>query len=737
MKDKDVIVFTKNKNDAYFRKSTEFASADVTLLDDAKSTGAVERLSATILKGVQDQLFSIARQKQIETMTKELIVKYSEEYKKSFIDNCIKKAKKADKGKTLEQIESEAQRDFDIRSKNIYSLAEKKAWRETINSEVTEDELTFRFDAKSIFAYAKIHGTKKDRLYEDVKRVQDKFNNWTEKHFDVEQGEIVNKEQKGVLFPHSSYTHGVNSEIEIHLSRQMVHMVLFLSKNFLKYHLDSYIAVSTPNATRLYEILIDYISGNLFVSGKDLTFEYLQPKFGTKYKQFRLFLRMVITSSLEKINSELGTKLTWAVDKKKGRNIYSIKFNISDYDRKVLQGIRDENIDDSILYSFEYYLALLSLGGQKAQGGLRALYEKIRGQVSDGDFDYFGKTREEALDDHMNNISDAEELEALIQNDEILGKKYMYDATYMNIIDRTKLAFEGATATESLEYVRSSYLVPMGFRSPTLPFFKSYNEEKDAIESILPFNFKLTLKKTLLIDISNFDSMKAVMEQYMDSTDRFEFNCTEHKKRFCEIFNIDCDDDKSDALEAVVVESEVVDAVSESESLFDMFEKTMLEIGNRSILKDREKWVVAVDDLIEEYGEDATNNVLRFLSSGHKDTSFWLKTITSTAKLIKHFEAIEQAFNVEQKDLEQKIKSDPEVKLKLAMMEANGVDDSEITRVMNELISKKINDGTYETRSNEAPWQTEKRMKREENEKLLEDMRAAGFDNYFDYIKSR
>ncbi|MDD4855422.1 MAG: hypothetical protein PHU41_06235, partial [Sulfuricurvum sp.] len=79
MKKQEIIVFTKNEKDEYFRKSTEFASADVTLKEDVKSTGTVERLSATILKGVQDQLFSIARQKQIETISKELVIKYSTE----------------------------------------------------------------------------------------------------------------------------------------------------------------------------------------------------------------------------------------------------------------------------------------------------------------------------------------------------------------------------------------------------------------------------------------------------------------------------------------------------------------------------------------------------------------------------------------------------------------------------------------------------------------------------------
>ncbi|MDD5387523.1 MAG: replication initiation protein [Sulfuricurvum sp.] len=735
MKKQEIIVFTKNEKDEYFRKSTEFASADVTLKEDVKSTGTVERLSATILKGVQDQLFSIARQKQIETISKELVIKYSTEYKDSYISNYIKKAKKSDKSRSLESIEVEAQRNYEIRKKNIDSLAEKKAWRETIITEVKDEELVFRFDARSIFEYAKIHGTKKDRLYDDVKKVQEKFNNWTEKHFNIEKGIIEDIEENGVLFPHSSYKHGADSEIEIVLSRRMIHMVLFLSKNFLKYHLDSYIAVSTPNATRLYEILIDYISGNLFVSGRDLTFEYLQKKFNTNYKQFRLFLRMVIAPSLEKINNELGTNLTWAVDKKRGRNIYSVKFEISDYDRKVLQGIRDENIDDTVLYSFEYFLALVSLGGQKAQGGLRAIYERIRGQVNDGSFEYFGKTREEMFEDHMKNLGDAEELEGLIQNDELLLKKYVYDPVYMNIIDRDELIFIGAIATESLEYLRISYLIPKGILSPTLPYFNSHTEEKDVTNSILPFKFKLTAKKTLIIDNKNFDSMKATIGPYMKSTERFEFDSLEHQERFCEVFGIEFFDNISTAFEAEVVENFINETEILQEHLFDKFESLMLSIGNRSIAKNRDKWLDAVNGLEEEYDTQAVSNVFNFLSNGSDSALFWLKNITTPTKLIQHFEQIEQISNIEELSFMQKVKKDPEIKNLMLLMQSRGESEEYIADEVNRVIASKMERGLYG--KSEPAWKMEKRMKRESGEVLMEQIRQAGYTNIFDFIESK
>ena len=104
MADEKVIIFRKNEKDEYFRKSTEFASADVVLRDDAKNSGSVERLSATILKGVQDQLFDMARQKQIESSSKQLTISLSIEYKKIYIENYIKDVRKKDKSKSLERL---------------------------------------------------------------------------------------------------------------------------------------------------------------------------------------------------------------------------------------------------------------------------------------------------------------------------------------------------------------------------------------------------------------------------------------------------------------------------------------------------------------------------------------------------------------------------------------------------------------------------------------------------------
>jgi CxxC motif-containing protein len=55
---------------------------------------------------------------------------------------------------------------------------------------------------------------------------------------------------------------------------------------------------------------------------------------------------------------------------------------------------------------------------------------------------------------------------------------------------------------------------------------------------------------------------------------------------------------------------------------------------------------------------------------------------------------------------------------------------------VNSFVSRKIESGVYEAQAKEAPWQTEKRIKRESNIELMAEMQNAGFNNIFDYLES-
>jgi len=234
--------------------------------------------------------------------------------------------------------------------------------------------------------------------------------------------------------------------------------------------------------------------------------------------------------------------------------------------------------------------------------------------------------------------------------------------------------------------------------------------------------------------------MKTTIEPYLTSTERFLFDSPEHKEKFCKVFGIEYFDNISPALEADVVSEIDVDNISTLQpleiNLFEKLEKIMNTIGNRSIVKNKEKWSNTVDDLVEEYGNDAVENVIKFLTSGNDNALFWLKNIITPTKFIKHFEQIEQVCNIENMSLLQKIKSDPEIKVLMNMMQNRGEPEEAITREVNSFVSRKIESGVYEVQSKEAPWQAEKRIKRESNIEFIAEIQKAGFNNIFDYIEN-
>lgn len=653
-KKENIIVFEENPKDKFFRKSVEFASADVVLKEDNKASGNVERLSATILKGVQDQLFSIARQKKIESVSKVMAEKFSEEYREKFLETQIKKVKRANPSISPSEVATIAEKAYQVQKRSLDRLAEKEAWRATIRDEVREDELIFRFDAKSILDYAKVNGAKKDRMQQDVLKVQERFNRWTEKRFDMTTGQIVDHDVSGVLFPYSVYRRGPNPMIEIKLEKELLHCVLFLNKHFLKYHLESYIRIETPNAIRLYELLIDYTHGNLFVSGRDLTFEYLQKKFNTNYKHFRQFLDSVVKVSLEKINDSLGTNIGWEPAKKNGKMIYSIKFILRERDKKILQGIQNDDLDEALTLSFEFYMALVSLGGQKAQGGLKALYDATRAHLAEGRYDLFGMTQEEAYENYKKNLIDAQKLETLIEDDEHLGDLYIYDRSYLNAISKESLQFIAPTASESLEYITDTYLIPKGMISPPLPFFESFADEKARMESIFPFVLKITDKRQITIDKDSYESFKSTIKIYIESgdTDKFEFDNEESKKEFCKIFNIEYSET---AIEGHIVEDpkESVPSLARSSEMDDAahFLTTKVtaffgKINNRITDKKWDEWEEAIRQVLKDYQPREVMEVIDFMQVGGKDVVFYLGHISGPEKFVEFFPKIDHQLKV-------------------------------------------------------------------------------------------
>lgn len=730
----DLIVFEPG-SDGYVRKAVELAAADVVLREEEKTSGNVERLSITILKAVQDALFDMTRSNLIKQRSLILYTQYLEEYREIFIKHKTKYFINQNGKNSGNEVDSKskAEKLWETDIKRFEAIAKKQAFRDQLLKEITEDDLVFWFDAKSIFKYAKITKAKQDKLFNDVQKVQTRNAKWSERYFNKETGTIEKMEYSLSLLPTAIYYHGANPKIQIRVNKDMAHLVLFVSSAYLRFHYDSYMKLHNPNAIKLYEVLVNIISGNhLFLPGSEgLTFDVLQRKFGTNYLDFKDFLSQVITKSLTSLNEELGTDIKWKVDKKEGRATKSIRFIYSRIDAKILIG--EDDIAESDIYTFEFYLVLFALGGSRPQGGLGARLIDIRTKISYGEFDYYGKSKEDLFREYEENLLAAEELESIVNGNLALCERFVYDPTFLNVFDKDTLQYVGTTAIDTLCILKETQLIPIAKTQASLPFFDDYVDEAKKISQILPLRFKLTPRRIIEITKENFDSYRTSLEPCLSSTERFDFISESQKKQFCEMFNISYKPIDDVVSEAVIVETNSSSTISEfSQDDKDLLLKKLIESGVFTISKNKKGWEKALNDLAENFGTDVVFNTITFLCSGTEKAAFWLGLLATPGALKKHFEKISTTASVNFTTITRQLRNDPEVVGRINIMLRHEESEDAITEEVQRLINQKISSGKYGENT------TSRRGRNNDMGSFVikDEMHRAGFTNIFEWIES-
>lgn len=733
-KSNELIIFEPG-SDGYVRKAVELAAADVVLREEEKTSGNVERLSITILKAVQDALFDMTRSNSIKQRSLFLYNQYLEEYREIFIKHKTKYFINKDGKNTGTEDDSKlkAEKLWMTDIKRFEAIAKKQAFRDQLAKEITEDDLVFWFDAKSIFKYANITKAKQDRLFSDVQKVQTRNAKWSERYFNKETGTIEKMEYSLSLLPTAIYYHGASPKIQIRVNKDMAHLVLFVSSAYLRFHYDSYMKLHNPNAIKLYEVLVNIISGNhLFLPGSEgLTFDALQRKFNTNYLDFKDFLSQVISKSLTSLNKELGTNISWRADKKEGRATKTIRFVYSRIDAKILIG--EDDISETDLFTFEFYLVLLALGGSRPQGGLGARLVDIRTKISYGEFDYYGKSKEDLFKEYEENLSAAEELEIIVNSTVDMSERFIYDHSFLNVFDKDTLQYVGTTAIDTLNIIKETQLIPTGRKQESLPFFDNQADEAYKINQILPLKFKLTPRRMIDITKDNFDSYRASLEPCLSSTERFEFVSEDQKEQFCKIFNIPYFVPSETIAEAELVGEDAPEhlpALNQGDK--DMMLNKLFGSGVFTIAKNKKGWEKTLGELNESYGVDVLSNTISFLCSGTEKANFWLGLLATPGALKKHFDKISTAASVNFVAISKQLKNDPEIIGRMNIMRRHGQNETEITAEVQKMINEKILSGKY------GNIMSSKRgiANAVNTFEIEEEMRLAGFTNIFDWLES-
>lgn len=643
------IYFTPNKNDEYFRKSVELTNADVVLQDDQKMSGVVERLSATTLKAIQDQLFSLARQKELKDTAALYSEQLFERYRTIFIEKQTERFRNTpgELKHNTEFAKARAEALFDKKSDQIKRCAIKEAWRTTIRSSVTDDELRFQFNAKSVTDYARVSCKNTKKLYEDVKRMQKKFHNWNEKFFDEKTGEIVDRELNIVLFPVSEYVRagtGGENLINLKLEKDLLHCVLFLSQSYLKFHLDSYLKLEHPNVTRMYELLVN--SANNLFSDEGHNVDALQRKFGTNYAKGSEFLRQVVEKSIEQINKKLGCSIKWHVVCRRGRKIETIGYDISEADKAVLNGVKlgnsgkveiSEEISDELALSFPYFIMLEQIAAGSEIAKPRAYAEKINELIVNGDFDFGHEGEEMAYARYEQNLEAIDEIEGLLEEHEFLGSEYYFDKTLLVVRRASGDSWIGRNAIECLEVLEREKIEPFRASHPSLPGFDAPVNAVKTIEDFLPFRFMQTSKRSISVTSENFRLHQTMLDRAVSQKrlEKFVFETEEERKEFSRLFM------GGAAIEADIVNSYEVSVVDEPEHIAEKV-YNFFRSHNDRMRTTAEDWRGATDEVLHHYTPDDIAALLQFYTT--KDGRFLFQHVGTpskfTAKFDEHFHAM-------------------------------------------------------------------------------------------------
>lgn len=114
--------------------------------------------------------------------------------------------------------------------------------------------------------------------------------------------------------------------MQLRFSQEVVPYITRLEKEFTSYRLERIGAMSSPNAIRVYELLLQYAK----LGERTIETEELKRLLGLegKYTKFSMFQKSVIDPSVDQINEFSDIQVSWK-PRKTGRKFSHLVFSIS------------------------------------------------------------------------------------------------------------------------------------------------------------------------------------------------------------------------------------------------------------------------------------------------------------------------------------------------------------------------------------------------------------------------
>lgn len=662
------LIHYKLSSDQYVRKSITLGDAEITYKEDTRFNATTERIGAVALKAVQDTLFSFAKKDKIQHELEERRILLKERYCSLALETRRKKLEleysKIDKPLPPTKLELPK-----YKLDEFEKLAYIAAFKDVLRANISGDDLKFKFAAAPLFEIAGIPRGNTRRLKTEVGNLQRKFNNWTEKYFDEEIGDIRERDYDSTLFPTSVYYRrgtGYQNYIELKLNDEMMHLVLFQNQSYLRYHLTSYLALGKPNAMLLYEIImLSYAPGQKCV----YTVVELQDRFKTDYAKNGEFLKHVLRNALDDLNNYFGTSLNYDEVDKEGRKIVSIAFVVSKEDHQLLLGSKSiwikEDIDEDTLYSWPYFVLLQEAYELEDPERIENIFQKlhdIKTALSARTHNFIHDEKELYAKWKLT-LDTVDELQELIKENKVAAAEYEYYPKMLTAVFKGSKVRVSDYAFDALQIVKEK-IKEMTDHHPSLPGF----DESDIIcmetggagpdlSRFLPFDYKVSARRTVTITKENIRDYIPEISVALEFGDMESFSLNDEQIGFLRAFinpgeheesgtasTVDNEQssargvEKSKSVDAEIVDEEEVVISKAAEEIMRYF----IEINPKSkiTLKSCQS---ACDKILfdgdrEIYVEDDIYAVLNYLSS--KEGSFWQKVVDSLASFQKHFDRL-------------------------------------------------------------------------------------------------
>lgn len=173
--------------------------------------------------------------------------------------------------------------------------------------------------------FCELFGMRQDSVYGQLKEALDAL---YQRSVTIEDVDPVSGKPRVSSFrwiSSKSYISGAGT-VQLRFSQEVVPYITRLEKEFTSYRLERIGAMSSPNAIRVYELLLQYAK----LGERTLETEELKRLLGLegKYTKFSMFQKSVIDPSVEQINEFSDIQVSWK-PRKTGRKFSHLVFSIA------------------------------------------------------------------------------------------------------------------------------------------------------------------------------------------------------------------------------------------------------------------------------------------------------------------------------------------------------------------------------------------------------------------------